>query len=402
MKQTDFLHIIPSLDPKTGGPAAEIQALIPALEARGISNEVACSSISGTKITEGPKVPVHEFAALEPFYRFSPALFLWGIKNISRFKVIIIHGLWQFPTSCYLLWMMAFCFMKRPFPIFYVKPHGMLDPWFQKSPSRRLKAIRNFLFWHLIERWCVNSCNGLLFGCRKEMALAWKTFHFYRPKSQIKIGYFVKPAPKKNKRSIKIFRKRLSIHEGEEYLLFLSRIDPKKGLHLLIPAFAEALTTGITLPILVMAGPGWESPYGKKIQVMASEFLPKNSYRIVNSLSGDQKWAAFYGCLTFILPSQQENFGIAVVEALSCNRPVIITNQVNIWREIKKENAGIVCSAKVSAIKKALLLFKAKALFGKALLLDSFDKRPLNAFIDRFDPLEIAKLYTDLKSARET
>lgn len=397
-----FLHIIPSLNPKTGGPAAELQALIPALEAKGISNEVACSSVSRTKIKNAPNVPVHEFKSLETYYRFSPGLFIWGLGNLNRFNIVIIHGLWQFPTFCYLLWRMVFYFSNKPLPFFYIKPHGMLDPWFQKSPSRRLKAIRNILFWHLIERWCVNSCDGLLFGCRKEMALAWETFHFYQPKSQVIVGYYVNTAPQRNERSIRNLRKRLFLKEGDEYLLFLSRIDHKKGLHLLIPAYAEVLTTGIPLPILVMAGPGWESPYGKKIQVMASELLPKKSYRFVNSLFGDQKWAALHGCLAFILPSQQENFGIAVVEALSCNRPVIITNQVNIWREIKRANAGIVCSARVSAIKKALLLFRVKALFGKSLLPDSFDKSPLNAFIDRFNPHNIVRFYTDLNRAHET
>jgi glycosyltransferase involved in cell wall biosynthesis len=59
-------------------------------------------------------------------------------------------------------------------------------------------------------------------------------------------------------------------------------------------------------------------------------------------LQGDAKWGAIYGCEAFVLPSHQENFGIAVVEALACNRPVLISNQVNIWREIESSRGGLI------------------------------------------------------------
>jgi len=59
-------------------------------------------------------------------------------------------------------------------------------------------------------------------------------------------------------------------------------------------------------------------------------------------LTGAAKWGAFYGCEAFVLPSHQENFGIAVVEALTCNKPVLISNQVNIWREIHDGGAAVV------------------------------------------------------------
>jgi glycosyltransferase involved in cell wall biosynthesis len=59
-------------------------------------------------------------------------------------------------------------------------------------------------------------------------------------------------------------------------------------------------------------------------------------------LQGDAKWGALYGCDAFVLPSHQENFGIAVVEALACDRPVLISNQVNIWREIESARGGLI------------------------------------------------------------
>lgn len=59
-------------------------------------------------------------------------------------------------------------------------------------------------------------------------------------------------------------------------------------------------------------------------------------------LQGDVKWGAVHGCEEFVLPSRQENFAIAVVEALACGKPVLISDQVNIWREIAEDGAGLV------------------------------------------------------------
>jgi glycosyltransferase involved in cell wall biosynthesis len=59
-------------------------------------------------------------------------------------------------------------------------------------------------------------------------------------------------------------------------------------------------------------------------------------------ITGDAKWGAFHASETFVLPSHQENFGIAVAEALGCSRPVLISDQVNIWPEIHSDGAGLV------------------------------------------------------------
>jgi glycosyltransferase involved in cell wall biosynthesis len=70
----------------------------------------------------------------------------------------------------------------------------------------------------------------------------------------------------------------------------------------------------------------------------------KTSIFFPGMLTGNAKWGAFYGCQAFILPSHQENFGIAVIEALACGKAVLISNQVNIWREIESAGGGIVAA----------------------------------------------------------
>jgi glycosyltransferase involved in cell wall biosynthesis len=71
-------------------------------------------------------------------------------------------------------------------------------------------------------------------------------------------------------------------------------------------------------------------------------------------LQGDMKWGAFYAAEAFVLSSHQENFGIAVAEALGCGLPVLISDKVNIWREIKQDGAGIVNTDTVAGTQETL------------------------------------------------
>ena len=127
---------------------------------------------------------------------------------------------------------------------------------------------------------------------------------------------------------------------GKRLWLFMARLHEKKGCDLLLRAFASVANQDPSLH-LVMAGPDQE---GWRTQLMAlGESLGIRS-RITwpGMLKGDLKWGAFRSAEVFILPSHQENFGIAVAESLACRLPVLISNKVNIWREIEESGAGFV------------------------------------------------------------
>jgi glycosyltransferase involved in cell wall biosynthesis len=72
-------------------------------------------------------------------------------------------------------------------------------------------------------------------------------------------------------------------------------------------------------------------------------------------LQGDLKWGAFHASDVFILPSHQENFGVAVAEALGCGLPALISDKVNVWREIEADGAGLVAADTVDGTEKNLL-----------------------------------------------
>lgn len=155
--------------------------------------------------------------------------------------------------------------------------------------------------------------------------------------------------------------------ESRNYLLFLGRIHEKKGADLILRAYASLKETHQDMPDLVIAGPTSSVAYGRLLHDLAQEegFLISDGRKKVSRdlrpvvhflpmLRDDLKWGAFRGCEAFILPSHQENFGIAVVEALACGRPVLISDKVNIWREIERDGAGLVAEDTVSGMRKLL------------------------------------------------
>ena len=120
---------------------------------------------------------------------------------------------------------------------------------------------------------------------------------------------------------------------------------------MLIEAYYKLLITNNLgfLPDLVIVGPGIDEDFGNSIfKSVQQNVLIKDKIKFEGMLTGQEKWKIFQGCEVFILPSHQENFGIAVVEALSFGKPVLISDKVNIWREIENSNAGLIQSDTVS------------------------------------------------------
>jgi glycosyltransferase involved in cell wall biosynthesis len=215
----------------------------------------------------------------------------------------------------------------------------MLDPYFQTAPGRKIKAIRNWVFWKLVERKIIHDASGLLFTCEMEKILARRTFKPYQPKTELVVGLGVDAPPMYTTAMSDVFTSKSGLEKNRPYLLYISRIHEKKGIDLLVTSYLNLEQEKIPLPALVIAGPGRETAYGEKIQLIASK---SQNIVFTGMLAGAAKWGAFYGCQAFILPSHQENFGIAVVEAMTCGKPVLISNQINIWKEIIDFGAGLV------------------------------------------------------------
>lgn len=362
-----LLHVIAGLDPTSGGVTQAVWILTDGLSAMGIDNEIVSIDAADKPYLSRAGCRVHAVGPGIGPWCYNAKLLRWLKKNIDSFDVVLVHGLWLYHVYAVTKVVRQVRSLSKrgkmkasKIPKVFVMPHGMLDPYFQKAEGRMLKALRNWIFWKIVEGRNVNKADALLFTCQQECTLARSTFHPYHPKEEIVVGMGVIKPPRYHPDMKTAFLHQCHGLRETPYILFLSRLDEKKGVDILLQAYELFARNDINsisrrLPKLVVAGPGLESYYGKRLQQMVFESdVLKEWVYFSGMLAGDAKWGAFYGCDAFILPSHQENFGIAVVEALACSKPVLISDKVNIWSEIAASNSGIVSADNVEGIIESL------------------------------------------------
>lgn len=350
------LHVISSIDPKNGGVSTALGLIADGLSDFGFTSEILTidSPDAPFLLALSDKYTIRAVGPSKTPWLYTPNMIPWLLDNLGKFDFVVIHGLWLYHGYAVTLAMKQLSKFannnKMQLPKVYVMPHGMLDPYFQKAKERRLKAIRNWILWHLIEHKVINNAAGLFFTCEMEKILARKTFKQYYPKSEEVVGLGIEaPQPysiaMKNALDMKLGK------PLENYWLFFSRVHEKKGIDILLQAYLSLKKTHSNVPPLVIAGPGLETDFGQGILEMAKG---EPDVYFTGMLEGDTKWGALYGCELFILPSHQENFGIAIVEALACSKPVIITNKVNIWQEVKQNGGGMIINDEFDSLYEAL------------------------------------------------
>jgi len=329
------LHILPSLNPKMGGVCQAVRSMINGM-GNSVINEVVSLDDPNSEFLND-EFQIYALGPRKTRWSYSSKLRSWLKNRLTSYNTIIMHGLWQYQTyALYQEWMSI-----KNRPKLFIMPHGMLDPYFQKTKERRFKAIRNIIVWKLIEQKLINLADGILFTCEDEKILGRETFTPYHPKNEIVVGLGVENPPAYNNDMTKAFSKSCERWNDKPILLFLSRIHEKKGVDLLINSYIRIKEEINDIPQLVIAGPGIDTTYGQTLGELAKK---SKDILFPGMLSGNAKWGAFYNCEAFILPSHQENFGIAIVEAMACGKAVLITDKVNIWREIEGNNAGFIAS----------------------------------------------------------
>lgn len=281
-------------------------------------------------VREAP-VPVHALGPGRGSYGYAPRFSSWIKERRAQFDAIIVHGLWQY--SSFGVWR-ALAGTSTPYFVF---PHGMLDPWFKRTyPAKHFKKL---LYWPWAEYRVLRDAAAVLFTAEEERRLARESFALYRCR-EVVVNYGT-AAPGNLDRAREGFFAAHPRLQGRQFLLFLGRLHEKKGCELLIKAFIALRKSNPDFTLsLVMAGPCADEEYLGKLRTLGSE--AGQSILFPGMLTGETKWGALSAAEAFVLPSHQENFGIAVVEALACATPVLISNKINIWREIEADGAGYV------------------------------------------------------------
>jgi len=336
-----ILRVVHTLRRESGGPSESILRSTEALLKLGHHIEVATSDDSDIASPLPDKAPFHPLGGLGP-----DTLGAWLRKNRERFDAVLVQGLWQSG------WTVRQTLRHTTTP-YFVFPHGMLDPWFRRAYP--IKHLKKQAYWFLRERHVLRDADAVCFTCEEERRLAQNTFFPYQANERV-VAYGTAGPPPHSRAQREVLITRFPALAQQPFLLFLSRIHDKKGLNELIPAYATFSRANPTAPALVIAGPCHDENYAAQLRQLAdSADLPQldlaanptaespDAKLIWLPMLGDElKWGAFQSCDAFILPSHQENFGIAVAEALACGRPVLISNRVNIWREIEGDGAGLV------------------------------------------------------------
>lgn len=327
----NILQVISSTDPRSGGTVESVHQFGIFLTKNGHGMEVVCLDAPDSPWLADFPLKTYALGVGMTYYSYSAALVPWLRQNAPRYDAVIVNGLWQYPG--FAVWR-ALHGTAMPY---FVYTHGMLDPWFKRT--FKLKHLRKCLYWPWGEYRVLRDAKAVLFTCEEERLLARQSFRPYRANGVIApyglVGSTGDPVTERE-----AFLSRFPELRGKRLLLFLSRIHVKKGCDLLIEAFSQVAGDDPDLH-LVMAGPdqvGWRATLER--QAAALGVAERVSWP--GMLTGDLKWGAFHAAEAFVLPSHQENFGIAVAEALSCGLPVLISNKVNIWREIAADKAGLV------------------------------------------------------------
>lgn len=341
-----ILHVIGDLAPESGGPAKACFEMARAIARRG--HEVAIYTTDfGQPPADRPAagVPVRREGVELRFFPLQPpriwlaswpmAAALW--RELGRFDVLHLHSLYLFHD-----WVAGDLAWRRGVP-YLVRPHGSLDPYIHRR--RRLKKA---VFDRLFQNRVLRRASAIHFTAEEEMRLA-APFAQGAPGIVIPNGLDLEeyatlpPAGRFRSRHPEIAETRI--------LLFLGRLNFKKGLDLLVKAFANLARRHADCH-LVLAGP--DGGYLETVRRLVADHGVAGRASLVGMLTGADKLAALRDATLFVLPSYSENFGIAVIEAMACGLPVLISDRVNIWREIVADGAGCVVACDAAALEQRL------------------------------------------------
>jgi len=331
-----LLHVVHTLNPDRGGPSESVRMFVRAHQRAGNEVEVATLDAQPDKSVNsdgdggyGAQLgcPVHPCGPGRTNYGYCKRLDAWLEANWQRFDGAIVNGVWQYHGVAARRVLSG----RKPYVVF---AHGMLDPYFRRKFP--LKHVKKLAYWVLYEHRNLNQAQAVCFTSEEERRVAAEGFPFCRFRRVVVPYGTMGPSgdPEALKRAFFEVAPGLV---GKRYLLFLGRIHPKKGCDLLLDAFARTSEPELHL---AMAGPD-ETGWGEELRAQAERLGIAMRTTWTGMLRGDAKWGAFYGAEAFVLPSHQENFGIAVADALACGTIPLVSDKVNIAPDVAEDGAGL-------------------------------------------------------------
>lgn len=245
---------------------------------------------------------------------------------------MVVNGIWGFHSVG--VW---YVLRKTETP-YVIIPHGMLNPWFRQPYS--WKHTKKTLVWKTVQWRVLREARAVFYTCEMERALGRTLYTPYRCADAVVglVGTDLSLPDRAAARQAVL--ETLPEVGSRAVILYLSRLHPMKGCDLLIRAFQSVLAAHPNLH-LVIAGPG-DGPFPEELRALSAQLDVGANVSFAGQVSRPLKNALFGCAELFALPSHCEAFPLAVVEALGNGVPVLITDKVNIWREISEDAAGLI------------------------------------------------------------
>lgn len=343
-----ILRLIHSADPRGGGVIEGVRATTTELIGRGHEVDVLSLDTLENALKYSLNISLIALGPAKNGYGFCPKLDEWLAQHLAEYDCVIVEGIWQYHGLA--LWR-AQRRLGQAAPPYYVFTHGMLDPWFKRTYP--LKHLKKWLYWPWAEYRILRDAKAVLFTAEEERRLARQSFWLYRCNERI-VHYGAQPPPQPPSKLVEAWRE-LPGCPKRPYLLYMGRLHPKKGADILIQAYREiASSCREPLPDLVLAGPEQDTTFTRRLHQLSNNHP---QIHFIGMVTGLAKWGALLEAQALILPSHQENFGIVVAEALSMGTPALISNRINIWREVVDARAGWVADDTLEGVRQLLSQF---------------------------------------------
>jgi glycosyltransferase involved in cell wall biosynthesis len=348
------LHLAEGVGFRHGGPGIDLPNYCRAMAAQGAHVTLAVAWSDATDRPEsvlgcarwdfgsGGSLEIKGFRALKPHrWRMAPGLALWLWRHVAHFDIVHLHSFYSFPVFqgalLSTLW-------RTPF---VMSTHGVLAP-VQRTVSPRLKSIYD----RVILKPLLPHTAAIIFSTKREReeagALVAGLQNAIIPNG-ISLDRYEQLPPRGS------FRERYLGGWSGPLMLYLGRLNAKKGLDILVPAFARAVAQGIDAR-LAIAGAGDPPRYAETIQHLITEQGLSERVVLTGALNEEEKIAAFADSDAFVLPSRAENFGSAMFEAMACGLPVIVSTGVDLHYEVTAAGAGLAIGLDADRLAEGLVL----------------------------------------------
>jgi glycosyltransferase involved in cell wall biosynthesis len=318
------LHILPTRDPAYGGPVVVVNEYVRQLVAHGVQADIF------------PETQMKVWGRFLYFPGFEPLGRL--LEALHGYDLIHIHGLWYAASA-----ISALGARRRKIP-YLITPHGMLDGW-----AMARNKLRKRLYLNLIERQNLRGAAALHFlneaeyiSSKDNVGRASSTFIL---PNGIDAAAYANLPPRESLASA------YPQTQGKLLLLFLGRINYKKGLDVLIPAFRHAVNKNNTLH-LIIAGP--DDGYLKDVTRLIVDEKLTSDVTLTGMVLGEEKLQILAAADLFVLPSRQEGDSIALKEALAAGVPILMSAACN-FPEAEENHCGITVANEPDAIATEIL-----------------------------------------------